>query len=87
MAVDASVWSYNDWITIDVPAERLARLRLHIQEVSDHAVRIRGTQTEVWLLENYLTPLYEKEEKLAAAVPGAFSSAKPTSSRVGFRRR
>lgn len=30
-----STWQYHDWVTLATPAQRLARLRLHVQEVSD----------------------------------------------------
>ncbi|MEM8757515.1 MAG: hypothetical protein AAGF47_07015 [Planctomycetota bacterium] len=28
-------WTYSDWVTIKSRADRLARLRLHVQEISE----------------------------------------------------
>lgn len=36
------MWEYSDYVTLDDPSTRLARLRLHIQEVSDRVLSVTG---------------------------------------------
>ncbi len=67
----ANRWTYSDWITLD-GADRLTRLRLHIQEVSNHTQGIsnRG-QSATQVDTNYLAALMRQEGELAKQVnPG-----------------
>lgn len=63
------MWTYNDWITYDDLAVRLARLRLHIVEVSNH---IMGTSTRGQSVtaadQQYLAGLRTTETQLTSTV-------------------
>lgn len=79
-------WTYSDYITFD-GAERLTRLRLHIQEVSDfvQGVSERGTSATA-VDTNYLQTLLKKEEELAVKVNsgnsnGGFATLNPVFNR------
>ncbi len=71
-------WQYADWITIDDSTAdgrvaRLARLRLHIQEVSQQMVpSTTGAEMSLSVaeLESYLRGLKQDEARLAADVRG-----------------
>ena len=64
-------YAYSDWITLSDPAARLARLQLHIQEVTDKMDNERGSDGQnegSSSLGQYLDRLLQKEESLGAAV-------------------
>lgn len=63
-------WTYSDWITL-TGQNRLTRLRLHIQEVSDAMTPATTTNGEIYnpqLLQPYLDGLIKREQDLAAAI-------------------
>lgn len=63
------MWTYADWITYDDLATRLARLRLHIVEVSQH---VMGTSTRGQSVtaadQRYLSELRASEAQLTTSV-------------------
>lgn len=80
-----AAWTYSDWITYErSSADRLTRLRLHVQEVSDKlasgSYSIPGFSTSKGELAAYLDRLTTQEKEEAAAVGRA------TGARVGFTR-
>lgn len=65
-------WTYADWVTITDPAASLARLNLHIQEVSEQIGKERGSDgyTEAsFANQRYLDSLMGERAKLIS-VPG-----------------
>ena len=77
-------WTYGDWVTYAPGASRLARLRLHVQEVSDQVVRevsADGKSVSSSAVQAYLNGLMDRmdsEERRAAsngAVAGGVSVA------------
>lgn len=66
----ASRWTYSNWITLD-GSERLTRLRLHIQEVSDftQGTSLRG-QSVTAVDTQYLANLMKEEKELATRLIG-----------------
>lgn len=79
-------WTYSDWITLD-GSERLTRLRLHIQEVSDFT---QGTSTRgmsaTAVDTQYLANLMKKEEALASQLTGDGSGGGFARSNIKFVR-
>jgi hypothetical protein len=72
----ASVWTYSDWITYDQDsANRLTRLRLHIQEVSDFISTGNyskgGRNIDKGDLQKYLDSLLDKEKEETSISGGA----------------
>lgn len=64
-----AVWIYSDWITLSDRAERLTRLRLHIQEVSERLFSTASRSKSVSAVqEGYLDRLSKAEAELAIAV-------------------
>lgn len=67
-------WVYGDYITIDSPRERLARLRLHIQEVSNAIsspdLSGDGKSVQYGTLQTYLESLKTEERSLAVTAGG-----------------
>ena len=64
-------WTYSDYVTMSGRA-RLARLQLHIQEVSDKITenyQIAGRSKDVNPLEKYLEKLQTQEDQLGGAGP------------------
>jgi len=66
----AATWTYSDWITYPTAStSRLARLRLHVQEVSDAiksgSYTIRGRSVQKEELERYLETLHRREQAVA----------------------
>lgn len=63
------MWQYADWITLDDLGQRLVRLRLHIQEVSQ---RVMGTSTRSQAVtaanQGYLDRLMTEEKTLTSSV-------------------
>lgn len=63
------MWQYADWITLDDLSQRLVRLRLHIQEVSQ---RVMGTSTRNQAVtaanQGYLDRLMSEEKTLTTSV-------------------
>lgn len=82
----ANRWTYSNWITLDGP-ERLARLRLHIQEVSDFT---QGTATRglsVTAVDtNYLATLMKEEKELQSRQVGDGSGGGFAASYIKFIR-
>ena len=67
-----AAWTYSDWITkASASAERLERLRLHIQEVANAMATgdytITGRQVQKYYFETYLKGLKNDEQREAAA--------------------
>ena len=64
-------WTYSDWVTLDNSPTKLARLRLHIQEVSDRlssgSYTVPGFTSSKSDLVTYHDRLGKAEEKLAAS--------------------
>lgn len=63
------MWSYADYITYEDAAARLARLRLHIQEVSQKvgaSTAAAGTSVDRTTNLQYLQVLKSEEKDLAA---------------------
>lgn len=59
------MWQYADWITLDDPAARLERLRLHIVEVTQRTMGTSSRGQAVTAVDtNYLKGLREDESKL-----------------------
>lgn len=63
-----ALWTYGDWITQTDRSTRLTRLRLHIQEVSEYAVRAEADGFESEIDRNYMKLLHDKEALLDAQV-------------------
>jgi len=85
-----NLWTYADWRRQSTPAARLERLRLHIEEVSQHEV---GSKTRSGAAKfpatAYLERLEAKEEKLAGLVDPSDTGAGSVPiarSRAAFRR-
>jgi hypothetical protein len=82
----ASRWTYSNWITLD-GADRLTRLRLHIQEVSDYT---QGTSTRGQSVTSvdpqYLANLMREEKDLAARLVGDGSGGGFARSQIKFTR-
>lgn len=65
-------WTYADWVTITDPAASLARLNLHIQEVSEQIGKERGSDgfnEGSFATRLYYDNLMEERAKLIS-VPG-----------------
>lgn len=63
-------WTYSDYITF-TGQDRLTRLRLHIQEVSDALTARTTTDGETYdpaTLTSYLDGLQRKEQQISAAL-------------------
>lgn len=74
-------WTYSDWITKESgSADRLSRLRLHIQEVSDFIstgnFTTEGKSIDKDNLQNYLGRLLDLEPGEASASAAASSTSK-----------
>lgn len=82
----ANRWTYSDWITLS-GADRLTRLRLHIQEVSDftQGTMTRG-QSVTAVDTNYLATLMREEKELQARQVGDGSGGGFASSYIKFIR-
>lgn len=79
-------WTYSDWITLE-GSERLARLRLHIQEVSEDTSGTSTRGNSVTAVDpQYLANLMRKEEELAARLSGDASGGGFARSFVKFVR-
>lgn len=67
-------YTYGDYITIDTPAARLTRLRLHIVEVSQAVLSPNlsgdGKSVDYTAMQQYLRDLKAEEMKLASVVGG-----------------
>lgn len=60
-----AVWTYADYITLD-GSDRLTRLRLHIQEVSQHVMGTATRNKSVSAADtNYIAALKREERELA----------------------
>lgn len=71
-------WTYSDYVTMSGRA-RLARLQLHIQEVSDKITEnysIQGRSKQVDPLQKYLENLMSQEDQLGGAGPRAESRSR-----------
>ena len=68
-------WTYSDWVTLDnVGNARLARLRLHIQEVSDRITEelsSSGRSISSASLTQYLKDLKSEENQFGSNGPRA----------------
>lgn len=82
----ANRWTYSDWITLD-GSERLTRLRLHIQEVSDftQGISTRG-QSATAVDPQYLANLMREEKELKTQQAGDGSGGGFARSRIKFTR-
>lgn len=67
-------WTYSDWIIQAADADRLTRLRLHIQEVSEYVLRTQAENFESELDRFYLPLLHKEERRIAPLVVGTSSS-------------
>ena len=67
-------WIYSDWITQAADSDRLTRLRLHIQEVSEYVLRTQAEGFESELNREYMPELMKEERRLTPLVPGTSSS-------------
>lgn len=66
-------WTYSDWIS-RTGTDRLTRLRLHIQEVSDAITAATDSNGETYnpqVLQTYLDGLMRREGQISAAAGGA----------------
>lgn len=85
-----ALWSYSDWITQTTDAARLERLRLHIQEVSEH-VMSSETPNVVKIgavSDEYVRGLRAEEQRLTARAEAAARAAAGRNvgrNRVSFR--
>lgn len=67
-----TTWDYADYISLDDPSARLARLRLHIQEVAQRTISIEGRSRTVSAVnQNYLDSLKKEEQQLNQQVNGS----------------
>lgn len=77
-------WTYSDWITKATgSSERLERLRLHVQEVSDHvsgSYSVPGISKSASELVTYLNGLKQDEQREAQTTEEADGT------RVGWSR-
>lgn len=59
-----ALWQYSNWITLD-GADRLTRLRLHIDEVSQHIMGTASRSKSVTQVDQgYLARLQAEERRL-----------------------
>lgn len=80
-----AAWAYSDWVTKTDPSDRLTRLRLHIQEVSEAIQDVSGGGRSIGgVPHQYLEQLREDERKLDGIV--AAKSGKKRRTRVRFTR-
>lgn len=62
-------WAYSNWRSSDDDATRLAQLRLHIDEVSQHILGISSRGQSVTAVDSgYLARLEAAEEQLRSTV-------------------
>ncbi len=67
--VNTSNWQYSDWVTLTVASDRLSRLRLHIQEVSQAVVEHTHTDGRTQRLSvGYLSSLQRQEKEIAGII-------------------
>ena len=79
-------WTYADWPSESTYADRLTRLRLHLEEVANAmgtsgAVSVQGESRDPSTLQNYYDTLMSKQlprlEQMAAAEAQADGDAAP----------
>ena len=63
-------WTYSDWVTLDAGTAKLARLRLHIKEVSDYLTKNQEGNVDARSYRRFdlvkrLEDLEKKEAKMA----------------------
>ena len=64
-----TTWQYADYISYTDNSSRLARLRLHIQEVAQRTISIEGRSSTVSAVnQQYLNSLKGEETELAQLV-------------------
>lgn len=81
-----TTWQYADYISLDDPTARLARLRLHIQEVAQRTIAIEGRSQNVTAVnQSYLDSLKKEERELNQQINGASYSTFRRNS-ITFRR-
>lgn len=85
LANEPTSWAYSDWITkASGSSDRLSRLRLHVQEVSDEiasgSYAQEGKSKEKGLLESYLRTLLETERRESTSIEAVAGT------RVGWTR-
>lgn len=82
----ANRWQYADWITLDGP-ERLARLRLHIVEVSNFTQGLSTRGQSVTAVDTmYLQGLMKKESELESRTAGDGSGGGFARSKIKYVR-
>lgn len=82
----ASRWAYSNWITLD-GADRLTRLRLHIQEVSDFTQGTAARGISVTAVDQqYLANLMKEEKELTSRFVGDGSGGGFAYSNIKFVR-
>lgn len=66
-----ALWTYADWVTYPTGSDRLTRLRLHIQEVSQYSLASKTRKGEVSAVTpEYMQSLQAEERRLTPAVEG-----------------